>query len=56
MHGHSQGTELSQAASAVTYAAGFLMATMVLHAVGLTIGGTSRWPLARIGLRPAGAR
>jgi urease accessory protein len=54
MHGHSHGTELPQAASAVTYAAGFLMATMVLHAVGLTIGGTSRWhasACAPLGLR-----
>jgi urease accessory protein len=55
MHGHSHGTELPQAASAVTYGAGFLVATMALHAVGLTIGGTSRWPLARVGLRTAGA-
>jgi urease accessory protein len=55
MHGHSHGTELPQAASAVAYAAGFLIATVTLHAVGLAIGGTSRWPLARIGLRTAGA-
>jgi urease accessory protein len=55
MHGHSHGTELPPAASAVTYAAGFLIATITLHAVGLAIGGTSRWPLARIGLRSAGA-
>lgn len=55
MHGHSHGTELPQVASAVAYAAGFLIATMTLHAVGLAIGGTSRWPFARVGLRTAGA-
>lgn len=55
MHGHSHGTELPQAASAVAYAVGFLIATVALHAVGLAIGGTSRWPLARFSLRTAGA-
>lgn len=55
MHGHSHGTELPQAASPVAYGAGFLIATALLHAVGLVIGGTSRWPLGRIGLRTAGA-
>ena len=55
MHGHSHGTELPQAASPLDYGAGFLIATAVLHAIGLAIGGVSRWPLARIGLRSAGA-
>jgi urease accessory protein len=55
MHGHSHGTELPQAASPVVYGAGFLIATVLLHAVGLVIGGLSRRPLARVGLRTAGA-
>jgi urease accessory protein len=55
MHGHSHGTELPQAASPLDYGAGFLIATVVLHAIGLAIGGVSRWPLAKIGLRTAGA-
>ena len=55
LHGHSHGAELPQASSPVAYTAGFLIATATLHAVGLTIGSTSRWPLARIGVRAAGA-
>jgi urease accessory protein len=55
VHGHSHGTELPQAMSPVAYGAGFLIATALLHAIGLVIGGTSRWPLGRIGLRTAGA-
>jgi urease accessory protein len=55
MHGHSHGTELPHAVSAATYAAGFLTGTLMLHAVGLAIGGLSRWPRAAVGLRAAGA-
>jgi urease accessory protein len=55
MHGHSHGTEMPQAASPVAYGAGFLIATVTLHAIGLVIGGTSRRPFARVGLRTAGA-
>ena len=54
MHGHSHGTELPQAASPVAYGAGFLISTVLLHGIGLVIGGTSRWPLGRVGLRTAG--
>jgi urease accessory protein len=54
MHGHSHGTELPEAASPVAYSAGFLIATVALHAIGLTIGGASRWPFARVGVRTAG--
>src|ERR1019366_3965973 len=49
MHGHSHGTELPEAASPVAYGAGFLIATVALHAIGLTIGGASRRPFARVG-------
>lgn len=55
VHGHGHGTELPQAASPLMYGAGFLVATAVLHAIGLVIGGTSRGPFARLGLRTAGA-
>jgi urease accessory protein len=55
VHGHSHGTELPQAASSLAYGAGFLGATVALHTIGLTIGSTSRWPLARFGFRAAGA-
>lgn len=55
MHGHSHGTELPQAASPAAYAAGFLIATLALHVVGLAVGETSRGLFARVGLRAAGA-
>jgi len=55
MHGHSHGTELPQSASAVMYATGFLIATVVLHTIGLATGWASRQPPARVVLRTAGA-
>jgi urease accessory protein len=55
MHGHSHGTELPQTASPLAYGVGFLIATVLLHAVGLVTGGLSHRPLARVGLRTAGA-
>lgn len=55
LHGHAHGTELPQAASPVAYAAGFLIATVALHAAGLAIGATSGRALGRFGLRSAGA-
>lgn len=38
LHGHAHGTELAGAASAWTYAAGFTIATALLHACGLGAG------------------
>lgn len=37
-HGHAHGTELPQAASAVSYGLGMLLATIGLHATGLSAG------------------
>jgi urease accessory protein len=37
-HGHAHGTELPQAASAVSYGLGMLLATISLHATGLGAG------------------
>ncbi len=55
LHGHSHGTELPQTASPLMYGAGFLIATAVLHTIGLVIGGTSRRPFSGVGLQTAGA-
>ncbi|MCG3134871.1 MAG: hypothetical protein HMLKMBBP_02279 [Planctomycetes bacterium] len=38
LHGHAHGTELPAAASGSAYAAGFVLATALLHAAGLSIG------------------
>ena len=37
-HGHAHGTEMPQDASGYTYAAGFLLATALLHAAGVALG------------------
>lgn len=52
LHGHAHGTELPQAADAAGYAAGFLIATLLLHGAGIA-GGLALRPLPAI--RLAGA-
>lgn len=37
-HGHAHGTELPEAASAVLYAGGFVLATALLHGIGIAAG------------------
>lgn len=37
-HGHAHGSELPEAASAVLYAGGFVLATALLHAAGVALG------------------
>jgi urease accessory protein len=54
-HGHAHGTELPLGASGVLYSIGFVMATGLLHALGIGIGVVHRWPAGRIALRVAGA-
>jgi urease accessory protein len=43
-HGHAHGTELPEAANALTYAAGFVIATGLLHLSGIALGLLARWP------------
>jgi urease accessory protein len=54
-HGHAHGTELPLGASGVLYSIGFVMATGLLHAVGIGIGLVHRWTAGRVALRVAGA-
>ena len=54
-HGHAHGTELPLGASGVLYSIGFVIATGLLHALGIGIGLIHRWPAGRIALRFAGA-
>jgi urease accessory protein len=37
-HGHAHGAEMPETASALAYAAGFIFATLLLHAVGIGAG------------------
>jgi len=54
-HGHAHGTELPLGASGALYSIGFVIATGLLHALGIGIGLIHRWPAGRIALRFAGA-
>jgi urease accessory protein len=53
-HGHAHGTELPPGQSGLLYSLGFVVATGCLHAIGIAIGATHRWPAGRIALRIAG--
>jgi urease accessory protein len=55
LHGHSHGAELPQTASALAYGAGFVAATLGLHAIGLALGAWSSRPAALLTARTAGA-
>jgi urease accessory protein len=54
-HGHAHGTELEPGQNALLYSLGFVIATGMLHGVGITIGLIHRWALGRLVLRGAGA-
>jgi urease accessory protein len=54
-HGHAHGTELPAGQSGLTYSIGFVVATGLLHLVGIAIGVVHRWQAGRIALRVSGA-
>jgi len=54
-HGHAHGTELPPGQSGLLYSMGFVMATGILHGLGITIGLIHRWPVGQLALRGAGA-
>lgn len=53
-HGYAHGVELPQAANAVTYAVGFVLATGLLHLGGIAIGLLIRWKWGRVAVRATG--
>jgi urease accessory protein len=55
LHGHAHGAELPAQAAAVTYAAGFALATAVLHGLGLGVAYVGRSDAGRLVVRGAGA-
>jgi urease accessory protein len=55
LHGHAHGAELPSGAAAATYAAGFVLATAALHAVGLGIAYLCRSDGGKLIVRGAGA-
>lgn len=53
-HGDAHGLELPAAANALTYAAGFVIATGLLHLSGIALGLLVRWPWGRVAVRCGG--
>lgn len=47
-HGHAHGAELPESVNAFAYATGFIMATAVLHMLGIALGATRRRVVARM--------
>lgn len=46
-HGHAHGRELPEGTSALLYSLGFVVATGLLHAVGIVLGVAHRWASGR---------
>ncbi len=53
-HGHAHGAEMPQAANPLAYAAGFVVATGLLHLAGIAFGLLAARPAGRIAVRAAG--
>jgi len=53
-HGHAHGTELPAGQSGLLYSMGFVIATGILHGLGITLGMVHRWPMGKLALRGAG--
>lgn len=55
LHGHAHGAELPGEAAAATYAAGFAIATAILHAIGIGVSRLASTANGRLAVRGAGA-
>ncbi len=53
-HGHAHGTELPEAANPFAYAVGFVIATGLLHLIGIAFGLLVRWPAGTYAIRAGG--
>ena len=53
-HGHAHGSELPEGSSALLYSLAFVIATGLLHLLGILIGELRRWPGGRILVQTAG--
>ncbi len=54
-HGHAHGAELPAGESGLLYSIGFVIATGLLHLIGITIGTVHKWAWGRRLLQAAGA-
>ncbi len=53
-HGHAHGVELPAATNPFAYGVGFVVATGMLHLVGIAFGLLVRWPRGVVAVRAAG--
>ncbi len=53
-HGHAHGRELPEGTSALLYSLGFVIATALLHAIGVLLGVAHRWKTGRRLVQAAG--
>lgn len=53
-HGHAHGTELPDGGNGLLYSLGFVIATGLLHGVGIVIGEAKRWGFGQRIIRAAG--
>jgi urease accessory protein len=53
-HGYAHGAELPQAVDPFAYAAGFVIATGLLHLTGIAFGLLLKWPAGRAAVRAGG--
>ncbi|MEJ2308343.1 MAG: HupE/UreJ family protein [Gammaproteobacteria bacterium] len=53
-HGHAHGTELPNAANALAYSLGFVIATGLLHLCGIAFGALAHWPAGSLAVRAGG--
>lgn len=53
-HGHAHGVELPEATNSLAYAAGFVIATGLLHLIGIAFGLLIEWPLGYYAVRAGG--
>jgi len=54
-HGHAHGSELPAGSNALLYSLAFVIATGLLHLMGILLGETRRWPGGRRFVQAAGA-
>jgi urease accessory protein len=53
-HGYAHGAEIPESANAMSYAVGFVLATGLLHALGIVLGVAKRWAAGGAVLRITG--
>lgn len=53
-HGYAHGTELPEAANAYAYALGFVIATGLLHLLGIAFGVLAKWDAGKLAVRAGG--